>query len=460
MRTESEHVEFKKSLSELKDGVISLTAMLNKHGSGELWFGIRPDGQPEGLNITEKTLRDVSQVIAAHIEPKIYPVISAEVLLGKPCLKVVAEGNEQPYFAYGRAYMRVADEDRQLSSKELQNLILLRNQEKMRWELETIPYSADDLDENRLQKFVSQAGLNWTDPVNVLENLNLLDKQRLCKAGVLFFDKNPMIKLRCAVFGGTSTAFIIDRHDFEGDILTLIEEAQKYILKNIHIGMRLNGLYREDVPEIALVALREAIINAFCHRDYRDPDHVQVAIFHDRVEVRSPGGLVPGFSMVELRQGGVSRRRNQLIADLLRRIHLVESWGRGIPLILHEVPDAEFFERAGLFITSFKRPSFLSKATTQKPEITTEKTTEKLNSATNTTTKKTTEKQMLSDIETRVERLILENPTITQKELAQQLGLTEDGIWYHIDRLKAKNRLRRIGGRKAGRWEIVKESSE
>lgn len=96
------------------------------------------------------------------------------------------------------------------------------------------------------------------------------------------------------MFATPSTATIIDQHDFTGDIQTLIEEAEKYILKNIRIGMTLEGLVRVDIPEIDRAAFREAIINAFCHRDYRDPDEVRIAVFPDRVEVRNPGTLMEG----------------------------------------------------------------------------------------------------------------------------------------------------------------------
>lgn len=58
-----------------------------------------------------------------------------------------------------------------------------------------------------------------------------------------------------------------------------MQEAEKYILQNIHIGMSINGLYRNDVPELDKEALREAIINAFLHRDYYDPDFVSISIF-------------------------------------------------------------------------------------------------------------------------------------------------------------------------------------
>ena len=131
---ESETREFKKSLSELKEGLVSITAMLNKHGHGELWFGIAPNGKVAGMDINEKTLRDVSQAIAAHIEPTIYPSISRQTVDGKYCLKVAAEGWQMPYFAYGRAYIRVADEDRKLSASELKSFILQNNRDALRWE--------------------------------------------------------------------------------------------------------------------------------------------------------------------------------------------------------------------------------------------------------------------------------------------------------------------------------------
>ena len=113
---ESETVELKKSLAELKQGLVSIAAILNKHQAGILWFGVRSDGAITGIDIGDKTLRDLSQAIAAHIEPKIFPHITSESLQGKTCIKVTFKGRDAPYFAYGKAYIRVADEDRQLSA--------------------------------------------------------------------------------------------------------------------------------------------------------------------------------------------------------------------------------------------------------------------------------------------------------------------------------------------------------
>ncbi len=445
---ESETVELKKSLAELKQGLISMVAILNKHGAGELWFGVAPNGRVAGLDANEKTLRDVSQAIGAHIEPRCYPHIEVVHFDQKCCLHITFRGQDAPYFAYGRAYMRVADEDRQLTVRELENLILHKNREALRWDnqpCEAGALSLDALDPAKIQQFVEKAELTWDTPENALDKLELRKDGLLLNAVKLFFARQPALQLRCAVFATTTSATIIDRHDFDGDILELVEEAQKYILKNIHIGMRLEGLYRVDVPEISMAALREAIINAFCHRDYRDPDYVQVAIFKNRVEIRNPGGLYDGLTMEEMRGGNVSRRRNPLIADLFRRIHMVEGWGRGMPLILENAPSVQFRQIAGLFIAGFERPSFLGEA----PQETAGETTQEVAETTGKTTGKTTDKS-----EMLVEHL-RRHPQTTISEMAVLLGLTDDGVNYHLRRLQEDGSLQRVGGRKSGHWEVL-----
>lgn len=121
---ESETVELKKSTSELKEAVISTVAMLNKHQLGEVIFGIRNDGTAVGQQVSDKTIRDISKAIADNVEPKIYPVIAQVTIDGRQCIKLQVAGKDHPYYAYGRAYIRVGDEDRQLSARELENLIL------------------------------------------------------------------------------------------------------------------------------------------------------------------------------------------------------------------------------------------------------------------------------------------------------------------------------------------------
>lgn len=472
--TETETAELKKSLAELKQGLVSLAAMLNKHGQGELWFGIAPNGKAVGLEINEKTLRDVSQAIAAHIEPAIYPQITQQFIEGKHCLHIKAEGWQQPYLAYGRAYMRVADEDKKLSASELKNLILQNNQDALRWENEPSGLTLEQLDPKKISRFLARADLPPDSAANALEKLDLLRQGAPINAAKLFFADEP-IQLRCAVFATNTSSTIIDRHDFDGDILELIEEAEKYALKNIHIGMRLEGMYRVDVPEIAVKAIRESLVNAFCHRDWRDPDFVQVAVFKDRLEIRSPGKLYGGLTFDEIRQGNVSSRRNPKIAELLRRIHLVEARGRGVPLILENAPDASFIEIGGLFITRFKRPSALEAVAETGTE--TSVTTPKTNLAnpittleTDVTTLETTPEPPATTPETprkRQEnaketllRMLRQHPRISASDLAQATGLSVDGVKYHLNQLKRTGKLLRHGPTKGGYWEVIDEANE
>lgn len=472
---ETETRECKKTLAELKQGLISLTAMLNKHGQGELWFGIAPTGQAVGVQANEKTLRDLSQAIAAHIEPAIYPVIHQELVDGKPCLKVQAQGWQQPYFAYGRAYMRVADEDKKLSASALKSLILQSNRDALRWENEPSGLTLEQLVPEKISRFLTRAGLPQDTAANALEKLDLLHQGAPINAAKLFFAHQP-IQLRCAVFATTTSSTIIDRHDFDGDILELIEEAEKYALKNIHIGMRLEGMYRVDVPEIAVKAIRESLVNAFCHRDWRDPDFVQVAVFKDRLEIRSPGKLYGGLTFDEIRQGNVSSRRNPKIAELLRRIHLVEAWGRGVPLILENAPDTSFIEIANLFITRFKRPSALEAVVetgTETTRTTPETSTEAASTSPKTSPKtgpKTGLKPALERQENPKEapkkhhatllQHLQQHPQASVPELMQATGLSSNGVKYHLNQLKRTGKLLRHGPTKGGYWEVIGKDNE
>lgn len=443
---ETEILEYKKSLAELKSGLISLSAMLNKHGQAELWFGIAPNGTPAGLDLNEKTLRDVSQAIAAHIEPIIYPRVTRQIVDGRHCLKIEAEGWQQPYFAYGRAYIRVADEDKKLTASELKNIILQNNRDALRWENEPSGLTLEQLLPEKVRHFLTLANLPQDTVASVLEKLDLLREGVPVNAARLFFAHEP-IQLRCAVFATHTSATIIDRHDFNGDILELIEEAEKYILKNIHIGMRLEGLRRVDVPEISLKAIREALVNAFCHRDWRDPDFVQVAVFKDRLEIRNPGGLYGNLTFDEICQGNISRRRNPKIAELLRRIHLVEAWGRGVPLILENAPDTCFTEIGGLFITRFERPSTQEMVPTPKTSIENIKTSTKTSIETGRELPKNTRAVLL--------QYLREQPQASIPDLVQATGLSTSGVRHHLDLLKSTGKLRRHGPTKGGYWEVI-----
>jgi len=434
---ESETLELKKSTSELKEGIISIVSILNKHQKGELYFGIRNDGEILGQFVTEKTIRDISKSISDNIEPKIFPKINEVILEGKKCVHIEFSGNDVPYYALGRAYVRVGDEDKKISAQELEHYILKKNRDKLRWDIEIcIKAKLKDIDEEKIQVFIKKTSLEYHSIKSSLEKLGLIKDGKLLNAAILLFGKHPEnffpnVKLRCAVFGET-TATTIDMQDFEGDVFTLIEEAEKYILKNIHIGMRLEGLRRVDVPEIDQEAFREAIINAFCHRDYHEFDSVNVAIFRDRLEIRSPGGLYGGLTIEKIKKEMVSKRRNEVIAEMFHRINFVEKWGRGISLILSKEPTADFRVITGIFITTFKR-----------------KEVEKVG-------KGLVDKLVegLAENQKKILKLIAKNPQISKREMAGKIGISTTAIDKNLNSLKKRGILKRIGSAKGGHWEL------
>lgn len=430
---ESETLELKKSTSELKEAIISIVSILNKHQKGELYFGIKNNGTVVGQAVTENTIREISKTVSDNIEPKIFPKINEVNLEGKKCVHVEFSGENTPYYAYGRAYVRVGDEDKKISAKELEHYILKKNRDKLRWDIEIcVKAKLSDIEEEKIKVFVKKAGLEYHSLQSSLEKFGLVKEGKLLNTAVLLFGKHPEnffpnAKLRCAVFGET-TATTIDMQDFVGDVFTLIEKAEKYILENIHIGMRLDGLRRVDVPEIDRAAFREAIINAFCHRDYHEFDSVNIAIFKDRLEVRSPGGLYGGLTIEKIKREMISKRRNELIADMFHRVHFVEKWGRGISLILSKEPSADFKVVAGIFITVFKRKGV------EKGAV---KGVEKL-----------------SEKEQKIINLILGDPSISKAEMVEKGKLSKKTVEYNIESLKRKGVLKRVGSAKGGHWKI------
>ncbi len=361
---ESEIIETKKSVAQLKESLKSISAILNKHQRGTLYFGIDHIGNPVKNIYSEKTLRNISQIISDNIEPKIYPSISLVKSYKVDVIKVFFEGSQTPYAAEGRYYIRVADEDKQMSSEELKKFIL--NNKDQRWD-NSVNLSAalKDIDSKKVKNYCNIAGIKFTNLSDVLESLNVYKNGHFLNAAIILFAKIPKkffpnIFLSCAVFATDTSSTIIDQKNFEGDLLFLMEEAEKYILQNIHIGMSIDGLYREDVPELDKEALREAVINAFLHRDYYDPDFVSVSIFKNRVEIKNPGDLFGGLTIPIITSRNISKRRNEIIADLFNRAHLGERKGRGIALILEKETETEFAWIAGIFITTFKRKTMPS----------------------------------------------------------------------------------------------------
>jgi len=265
---ENEKLEFKKSTSELKEGLISIAAILNKHGGGELYFGVQNDGTPVGQTVGENTLRGVSQAVSNHIEPKVYPKISEAVINNKRCIHIEFIGDRAPYLAYGRAYIRVADEDKQMSSAELEDYILRKHMGKDSWDSEASYKTIEDIDEDVLRRYIERANnvgridFAYTTKEDALTRLDLLKDGKLKNAAAVWFCGESLLELQMAIFATPERFTFLDINRANGNIMRMMDIAEKYIGFNIRYRVEFDGsLQRNEIPEIPMHAVREAIIN-------------------------------------------------------------------------------------------------------------------------------------------------------------------------------------------------------
>ncbi len=353
---ESETLEFKRSTSELKEAVKSIVAILNKHGKGDLYFGMKNDGTIIGQTITEKTLRDVSRAISDNIEPRIYP----EIERTDNCIKVSFEGNEQPYFAYGRAYKRVADEDRQISAKELENIILKKNKEKIQWDADIcVKAGLRDISVDKfssLTKDSKRIDIENESKGTILKKLNLLKDGKLTNAAVLLFAKNPEmflgnITVRCGRFKGVEKEEFLDMKDFNGNLFDDLDNIINFIKEHLNLKAKIRGMRRIESWELPLEVLRESVINALIHRDYAKPGYIYVKIYDDTITVSNPGKLPEELSIEDLFREHESIPKNILLADTFYFAGYIDTWGRGILNIIKTLEESNMdkpsFEQSG-----------------------------------------------------------------------------------------------------------------
>ena len=143
-------------------------------------------------------------------------------------------------------------------------------------------------------------------------------------------------KIQCGMFKGTNRAVFVDKRDYEGMLWQQVEDAFRFVLRNIRLGAKIEGVYRKDIYELPPDSIRELIINAVMNCSFLQSSHVQVAIYDDRLEITSPGGLMPGVTVERMKEG-YSQIRNRALAHAFSYMNLIEGWGTGIPRLIREM---------------------------------------------------------------------------------------------------------------------------
>lgn len=424
---ETELVEFKKSTGELKEGVISLASMLNKNGKGTLYFGVRNDGEIMGQQIGDRTLREVSQGIANAIKPQVIPTIIMELCDDKNVIKVTVEGDEKPYSAYGKYYMRTADEDREISPQQLRNLMLSVSDSIVNIEANNQELSFDQLK-------MLYAGNNLTLRENMFEqNLNLLTRDGTYNLMAAILADINSYSIKVAVFRGTDKTKLIKRNEYGYKcVLVAVKQVLDYMEALNDTIVDMGGSLRKESRLFDFPCFREAWLNACLHNRWSRQTPPAVYMFEDRIEVVSVGGLPEGLTMEEFYEGK-SKPVNLELQQIMVQLDYIEQTGHGVPLIVSRY-GREVFDISENFIT----------------------VTIPLNHKRNV--KDSFSKTAAKAIDSRdgkILELMKANPNISVGEISRLVGTGTTTITKRIHRLKEEEIVERKGSKKTGQW-IVK----
>lgn len=386
LQPEGRRLEFKEALPAKAELAKTIIAFANDAG-GELFLGIK-DNPREVIGLDENDLIALEEKMASLIhdlcEPVILPEISFLQHEGKHIIRTqIYKGSAPPYHLKNKTVMdgtfiRVGSTNRLASSEIIAELE--RQKQNISFDSELVfRKSIGEIElQSFSQLFEEKTGEKLTK--QVLSKLELYKseqgKELPTNALILLSDDElrkhqfPYAKIECARFKGIVPGNFIDQKTIDTSVVLQSEQAYQFVLRHISQGTTdYTGVYRNDRWEYPIIAIREVIRNAVIHRDYSlTGKDIKIAIFDDKVEITSPGKLMPSVDFHEM-ESGQSDIRNKILAPVFKRLGIIEQWGNGLKLIaeeLHSYPEIEFsWKEPGIAF----RVTFTNKNHIQQPEF-------------------------------------------------------------------------------------------
>lgn len=453
---ESATLEFKKSTAEKERACRTLCAFANNEG-GRVLFGVTPAGKIVGQALSDRTLEALAQEFQGF-DPPLFPTVERiTVAGGREVLAVtVARSARVPMTFRGVAYERVLNTTRTMPRETFQRLLLEEMHAIERWENRpAVGWDVSRLDRREmvltLEESIRRGRVDdpgTREPQEILRGLGLLvEGERVSRAAVVLFcaDETPLpdfpqLLLKVARFKGTTRDEFLDNRQFHGNAFALMRRAERFLIESLPVASRIvpGRMEREDTPLLPVEALREALANAFVHRDYAiGGGSVSVALYDDRLEIISIGELHFGLTPEALFREHESKPWNPMIARTFYRRGIIETWGRGtlkIARLMQErgLGPPAVAVREGAVVVMFGLPAMATGKTTGK------------------TTGKMTGKTPLAVLE-----LLAEQPDLSIPELAARLDKSRRAIERAIQKLRESGRLQRIGPAKGGHWKVI-----
>ncbi|HHJ50745.1 MAG TPA: ATP-dependent DNA helicase [Phaeodactylibacter sp.] len=354
-QAEGRKLEFKREVPKGLDICKTAIAFANDAG-GTIFIGIN-DKPRKITGIDAEQLIPLEEQISNKIHDNCSPIILPEIVFLKHRDKhVIAvkiyKGSNPPYYLKGKGkdkgtYIRVG------SSNRLANQDIIEELERLKSNIsfDGLPVflkEVKDLNIHSLKEQFEQTTGETLDEVT-LAKLGLTKTEQGVKfpthALVLLSDDPlksqlfPYAKIECAKFKGTTPGNFIDQKSIQGPLSLQAEQAYQFVLRHISQGAAYQGVYRKDRWEYPVIAIREAIRNAVIHRDYslRGQD-IKIAIFDDKIEISSPGKLLPTVDFNDM-EAGQSDIRNKVLAPVFKKLGIIEQWGNGLQLIANALKD-------------------------------------------------------------------------------------------------------------------------
>ena len=330
---ESMNIELKEILtSELKKEVVAFANTCD----GIIYIGVNDKGEVIGVENSDDVIERAGASIRNAVKPDVsmYVTLNVEQVENKNIVVIrVQRGVSRPYYIAEKGlkpsgvYIRQGNSSVPASEDYIRQMIKETDGDSF----EKLRSLNQELTFNYADMIFKNTDISFGDIQK--KTLGIIGEDNLYTNLGLLLSDQCVHTLKIAIFEGKEKGIFKDRKEFKGSLLKQITEAFEYIDLLNKTQATFEGLIRKDERDYPVEAIREALLNAVVHREYSFGASTLVNIYEDRIEFLSLGGIISGLSL-EAVMLGVSQSRNEKLADVFYRLHLIEAYGTGIQKIL------------------------------------------------------------------------------------------------------------------------------
>lgn len=330
---ESETVELKEIVTdEIKKEII---AFANSNG-GKLYVGVRNDGTVSGLDNPDRTALQISNMVRDTIKPDVTMFLHYETIEedGKKIVAVdIRRGTDRPYYIVKKGmrpegvYVRQGYSSVPATDAAIRHMIKETGGDRF----EAMRSLNQELTFEAAKKEFQLREIDFG--LQQMRTLKLIDQDGLYTNLAWLLSDQCVHTIKIAAFQGTDQTIFRDRREFTGSLMQQMNEVYDFIDFRNQIHATIEKLYRIDFRDYPEIAVREALLNLLVHREYSFSASALISIYADRIEFVSIGGLMPGIELEDI-MAGISICRNQDLANVFYRLHLIEAYGTGMGKIM------------------------------------------------------------------------------------------------------------------------------